>query len=86
MNLPCPIGGWRPDRLPIELTQPGYTTTPLANGLAMLTHEETMPDGRTIREETTYRVADGIPMLQVTTVNGVEVDRKEAIEFHLGGS
>ena len=85
-ELTVPAEWLAPGQIAYLLKRPGYTMTPLANGLAMLTHEETTPAGQTFREETTYRMADGIPTLRVTTVNGVEVDRKEVVEFHLAGS
>jgi hypothetical protein len=73
-----------PGRTAFLLTQPGYVAAPVGNGLGLLRYDETLPSGKVSHEETTYRLADLIPVSRVITVNGVEVRREEVIEFRLG--
>jgi len=73
-----------PGRIVYVQTRVGSTTTPLGDGLARLVHLETLPEGKVVREETTYQLADLIPTLRVTAVDGVEVGRYEVVEFTLG--
>lgn len=73
-----------PGRIAVLLTRPGYTSVTLGNGLGLLRHEETLPNGKVSREEISYRLADQIPAGRVITVDGVEVSREEVVAFRLG--
>jgi hypothetical protein len=73
-----------PGKVPYLLMQGGHVVTPAGDGLAVLVQEESLPDGKRVREELTYRLAEAIPMRQVITVDGVEVSRREVIDFKLG--
>jgi hypothetical protein len=72
-----------PGRVAALLTRPGYSSMSVGKGLGLLWHEETLPDGKVSREETTYRLADLIPTGRVITVDGVEVSREEVTDFQL---
>lgn len=66
------------------LTRPAYTRTTIGDGLAVLRNEQTFPDGKVRAEEITFRLVDKIPTRRVTSIDGVEVSRKEVVEFRLG--
>lgn len=73
-----------PGGIDFMLTRPAYSQVALGDGLIMLRNEQTFPDGKVRSEEITFRLVDKIPTRRVTSVNGVEVSRKEVVEFTLG--
>lgn len=66
------------------LTRPGAIQTTIGDGSAVLRNAQTFPDGKVRSEEITFRLIDKIPTSRVTNVDGVEVSRKEVVEFRLG--
>lgn len=73
-----------PGKIAFLLEQPGTRPLPGVNGLAALQREEVLPNGKRVREEVTYRPTDGIPTRRIISVDGVEVSRKEMVDFRLG--
>jgi hypothetical protein len=64
----------------------GWQRTELGDGLARLSRNAEHPGpGGVIHEhvEVTYREADGLPVLVVSTANGVEVQRRDVLELHV---
>lgn len=83
-ELTVPDEWLAPGKIAFLLERPGSTSAPIGDGLATLRREETLPNGKRERTEITYRLADGIPTRRIINVNGIEVSRKEAVDFRLG--
>jgi hypothetical protein len=60
----------------------GYRVTSLGNGMAVASKDQFI-GGHQLREERTYREADGIPTKFVGTVDGQEVERFEVVDLQI---
>jgi hypothetical protein len=73
-----------PPFVPMLAARPDWHATDLGNDLARLSHDEEHPaNGRILHEhvEVTYRLSDGLPMLIVLSIDGIEVQRREVLEL-----
>jgi hypothetical protein len=68
-------------------SRPGWHSTTLPGGLAMLSHDAAFPaSDRVVHEhlEITYGSSEWLPRLVVSTVDGVETQRREVLEHQFG--